>query len=157
MQSAAMTQWLDQLKSIDIHQIAEKLGLKRDGSKGNYSSPNRTDKHYSLSLHHQGKYGQGWKDHTTGEGGTTIDLIIYAGIAEDFMSAATILGNWFGLPKPAPEQKVPRSRTKIDYIADKCKADPEGAINYQERKIYYKYNKVCIYNKKKYLFFYIIS
>lgn len=130
MQSAAMTQWLDQLKSIDIHQIAEKLGLKRDGSKGNYSSPNRTDKHYSLSLHHQGKYGQGWKDHTTGEGGTTIDLIIYAGIAEDFMSAATILGNWFGLPKPAPEQKVPRSRTKIDYIADKCKADPEGAIEY---------------------------
>lgn len=130
MHSAAMTQWLDQLKSIDIHLIAEKLGLKRDGSKGNYSAPNRPDKHYSLSLHHQGKYGQGWKDHTTGDGGTTIDLVIYAGYADDFLSAATLLGNWFGMPKPAPEQKAPRSRTKTDYIATKCKVDPSAAIDY---------------------------
>ena len=73
----AMTQWINQLKSdIDIHQVAERLGLQRDGSKGNYRAPGREDKHHSLSLHKQGQYGQGWKDHATGEGGTTIELCI---------------------------------------------------------------------------------
>ena len=47
----AMTQWINTLKSdIDIHQVAERLGLQRDGSKGNYRAPGREDKHHSLSL-----------------------------------------------------------------------------------------------------------
>lgn len=125
-----MTQWLDQLKSLDIHQVAEKLGLERDGSKGNYRAPSRADKHHSLSLHHQGRYGQGWKDHTTGDGGSTIDLVMYAGITDEFINAATMLGNWFGLPKPAPEQKAPTQRSKIDFIISKCLADPESAAAY---------------------------
>ena len=44
----AMTQWINTLKSdIDIHQVAERLGLQRDGSKGNYRAPGREDKHHS--------------------------------------------------------------------------------------------------------------
>ena len=101
----AMTQWINTLKSdIDIHQVAERLGLQRDGSKGNYRAPGREDKHHSLSLHKQGQYGQGWKDHATGSGGTTIDLVLYAEAAEDFMSAARLLGGWFGLPAPITGQ-----------------------------------------------------
>lgn len=130
MTSPAIQQWLDQLRVIDIHQIAAKIGLKRNGSNGNYSAPNRDDKQPSLSLHNKNKYGQGWKDHTTGDAGGTIDLLIYAGIASDFMSAATTLGNWFGLPKPATNINLPRKPSKIDFIAGKCKADPYPASEY---------------------------
>lgn len=42
-QSPAMSQWFEQLKMLDIHQVAEKMGLERDGSHGNYRSPNRED------------------------------------------------------------------------------------------------------------------
>ena len=34
-QSPAMSQWFEQLKMLDIHQGAEKMGLERDGSHGN--------------------------------------------------------------------------------------------------------------------------
>ncbi len=129
-QSPAMSQWFEQLKMLDIHQVAEKMGLERDGSHGNYRSPNREDKHHSLSLHKQGKYGQGWKDHATNEGGSTIDLLIYGGFANDPMSAATLLGNWFGLPKPAPENQTPRQLTKAGFIAQKCLAMPEPLFDY---------------------------
>ena len=127
----AMTQWINTLKSdIDIHQVAERLGLQRDGSKGNYRAPGRADKHHSLSLHKQGQYGQGWKDHATGEGGTTIDLVLYAEAAEDFMSAARLLGGWFGIPAPITEQGKPRQLTKIEYIAQKCRSNTEPAVDY---------------------------
>lgn len=125
-----MSQWLEQLKSLDIHQVAERLGLERNGSNGNYRAPTRPDKHHSLSLHKQGRYGQGWKDHTTGEGGSNIDLIIYAGFADDFMAAATLLGNWFGLPKPAPENQAPRQQTKAGFIAQKCLVQPDPLVLY---------------------------
>jgi hypothetical protein len=127
----AMTQWINTLKSdIDIHQVAERLGLQRDGSKGNYRAPGREDKHHSLSLHKQGQYGQGWKDHATGSGGTTIDLVLYAEAAEDFMSAARLLGGWFGLPAPITGQGKPRQLTKIEYIAQKCRGNTEPALDY---------------------------
>lgn len=128
--STAMTQWLEQLKTLDIHTVAERLGLERNGSNGNYRAPNRPDKHHSLSLHKQGRYGQGWKDHATGDGGSTIDLIMYAGVADDFINAAGILGSWFGLPKPAPENTTPRQQTKAGFIAQKCLAQPEPVIEY---------------------------
>lgn len=130
-QNPAIAQWLNQLKSdIDIHQVAERLGLQRNGSNGNYRAPNREDKHHSLSLHRQGQYGQGWKDHATGEGGSTIDLLLYAGVSENFMDAAKMLGEWFGLPMPVTPQGKPRQLTKIEFIAQKCKANPDGAVAY---------------------------
>lgn len=129
-QSPVITQWLDQLKKIDLHLVAEKLGLERNGSNGNYRAPNREDKNHSLSVHRQGKYANGWKDHTTGEGGSSIDLVMYAGIADEMMSAATLLGSWFGLPKPETNQAAPRPKSTIDYIAGKCLAQPEEAVEY---------------------------
>lgn len=127
----AISQWLNHLKSdIDIHQVAEQLGLQRDGSRGNYRAPNREDKHHSLSLHKQGQYGQGWKDHATGDGGSTIDLVLYAGAADSFMDAAKLLGDWFGLPMPVTPQGKPRQLTKIEFIAQKCRQQPEAANDY---------------------------
>ena len=128
-QNPAIAQWLNQLKSdIDIHQVAERLGLQRNGSNGNDRAPNREDKHHSLSLHRQGQYGQGWKDHATGEGGSTIDLLLYAGVSENFMDAAKMLGEWFGLPMPVTPQGKPLQLTNIEFIAQKCRANPDGAV-----------------------------
>ena len=97
----AMTQWINQLKSdIDIHQVAERLGLQRDGSKGNYRAPGRADKHHSLSLHKQGQYGQGWKDHATGSGGAvlalngcTVPVPYYANLADALQAVREVYGH----------------------------------------------------------------
>jgi hypothetical protein len=60
---------IDDLKSrIDLHDLAEKLGLVRGKGQGNtnYHSPSHPDKSPSLSVYDHGKK---WRDHSTNEGG----------------------------------------------------------------------------------------
>ena len=68
---------IEELKRrIDMHDLADRLGMKRPGGeKGNYQSPLRADENPSLSIYEKdGQYH--FKDHTTGEGSTTIDLVM---------------------------------------------------------------------------------
>ncbi|WP_244887175.1 hypothetical protein [Chromobacterium vaccinii] len=51
----ALGQWFDQLKdSIDLHDLAARLGLQRQG-KGNYHSPHHPDSSASLSIFADGR------------------------------------------------------------------------------------------------------
>jgi hypothetical protein len=129
---------LEQLKSrIDLHDLAEKLGLERPGgSSGNYRSPHRKDAKPSISIFQGGKR---WKDHTTGEGGTCIDLMMHV---RDLEAAEAIkqLHELYGFPLDRPERDTgfaPRKRTRAEFIADNCLRNPDLAIPYltQERGI----------------------
>jgi hypothetical protein len=107
---------------IDLHDLADKLGLKRPGGKGNYRSPHHPDKTPSLSIYHRGDE-QHWKDWSNGErkGGSCIDLVMYV---QDCDVAAAIdwLHAQYNIPKPkreAPDQPKPKP-TLAELIADKC-------------------------------------
>lgn len=129
--------WFDQLKRINLEHLAEKLQLERNGSNGNYRSPNRADKHHSLSIYSGGKYGWGWKDHATNEGGSSLDLMIYCGQANDVMGAAKVLADWYDIPQPRAQNATPVARlSREEYIAKRCLDEATLAFNYlQERGI----------------------
>lgn len=126
-----MGEWFARLKEIDLHDVADQLGMKRQGGKGNYFAPSRKEKNPSLSIYqNHPKYGNGWKDQTTGDGGSTIDLVIYAGMAADNMEAAKLLGNWFGIPMPKGDKSVPEKKSREDYIAQRCLEQTEPVVDY---------------------------
>ena len=116
--------------AVDLHDLAGRLGLEREGGKGNYRSPHHPDKNPSLSIFQ--KNGQwGWKDHSTGEAGSCIDLVMYVrpevGPAGE---AARQLAEWYGiaaLQKPATK---PQQRSIPEFIADRALAEPEPAVAY---------------------------
>ncbi|MGS1108932.1 toprim domain-containing protein [Achromobacter anxifer] len=129
----AMAAWFDRLKSdIDLHDLADRLGLKRQGAKGNYHSPHHGDKSASVSVFKEGRMWKDWSGHT--EGGTCIDLVMYCNGAESPIDAAKLLGQWYGIPMP-PAQPVgaknePERKSTVEYIADRCLKDAEPAIAY---------------------------
>ncbi|MBK0415888.1 toprim domain-containing protein [Chromobacterium haemolyticum] len=127
----ALGQWFDQLKEqIDLHDLAARLGLKRQG-KGNYHSPHHPDRHASLSIFADGR---GWKDWSGDAGGSCIDLLRYCQPELDTpLAAARLLGDWYGLPQPKPAMKdkaAPVRKSTLDYIGERCLAQAEAAIAY---------------------------
>lgn len=130
--SPQMGEWFARLKKIDLHAVADRLGMRRDGGDGNYFSPSRQEKHPSLSIYsNHERYGDGWKDHATGEGGTPIDLMIYAGQAGTAMEAANLLASWFDIPRPSRDKpQQPERKSKEDYIAQRCLEQPEPVEAY---------------------------
>jgi hypothetical protein len=109
----AIDDWLKKLKErIALNDLADRLGLKKQGK--NYRSPHHTDKNASVSIK-----GSGWRDWSSEAGGSTIDLLMFVqGIG--FMDAANTLGDWYGIPKPKPEVKLPEKKSTAEYIAAKC-------------------------------------
>lgn len=129
----AMAAWFDRLKSeIDLHDLADRLGLKRQGAKGNYHSPHHGDKSASVSVFKEGRMWKDWSGHT--EGGTCIDLVMYCNGAESPIDAAKLLGRWYGIPMPAAQpvgaKSEPERKSTVEYIADRCLKDAEPAIAY---------------------------
>lgn len=129
--SGELGDWFARLKNdIDLHELAERLGLKRQGSHGNYHSPHHEDRQASLSIYDNGR---SWKDWSGDAGGSCIDLVCYC--KPDIstpLAAARLLGQWFGLPQPAPARSgtAPARKSTVEYIADRCLAQPERAIDY---------------------------
>lgn len=99
----------EQLKQlIDLHELADRLGMERPDPNGNYRAPNRPDKHPSVSIFDAGKAGyMMWKDHTSGEKGSCLDLVIYCGQAMDASEAMKWLHEEFNIPTDdvAPQQQ----------------------------------------------------
>lgn len=129
----ALAAWFDRLKSdIDLHDLADRLGLKRQGAKGNYHSPHHGDKSASVSVFKEGRMWKDWSGHT--EGGTCIDLVMYCNGAESPIDAAKLLGQWYGIPMPAAQpvgaKSEPERKSTVEYIADRCLKDAEPAIAY---------------------------
>ncbi|MFY2089926.1 toprim domain-containing protein [Achromobacter xylosoxidans] len=131
--SVALADWFDRLKrDIDLHDLADRLGLKRQGVKGNYHSPHHDDKSASVSVFKEGRMWKDWSGHT--EGGTCIDLVMYCNGAESPIDAAKLLGQWYGIPMPAAQpvgaKNEPERKSTVEYIADRCLKDAEPAIAY---------------------------
>ncbi len=129
--------WFDRIKdAIDLHDLAQRLGLERVGQQGNYRSPHHTDKHPSLSITPNGR---GWKDWSGDAGGSCIDLLLYVQpeLASP-MAAAKQLATWYGVSMPGSDRTnssgdthPPTAQKSIpDYIADRALAEPEAVVSY---------------------------
>lgn len=123
---------IDDLKRrIDLHDLADRLGLKRaPGDKGMYHAPNRPDTDPSLSIFTDHPlYGSGWKDHGADIGGSCIDLVMYA-LGLSVADAIEWLHSTYAIPRdPAPHTET-REKSQIEWIADKALASPAGCREY---------------------------
>jgi hypothetical protein len=119
---------IDELKSrIDLHELASWLGLKRAPS-GNYFAWTRQEQKASVSIFE--KDGRrGWKDHTSGEGGSCVDLVMSVeGV--DVGEAVRRLHELAGIQLDRPQQQEQREKTRAEFIAEKCLANAEMAREY---------------------------
>lgn len=129
---------IEELKErIDLHDLADRLGLKRGkGKDANYHSPGHKDKSPSLSIFSKnGKWG--WKDHSGDGGGSCIDLVMYVNGC-DVAEAVKELHDIYGIPMDRPAQSGERREmTRPEWIAKNCLATPAPALDYlvQERGI----------------------
>lgn len=136
---------IDELKSrIDLHDLADKLGLKRGaGNKANYHAPHRKDEKPSLSIFDAKGGGQAWKDWVTGEGSSCIDLVMMVEGLPDVADAIRRLHELYGWPLERPGgvaggmAEPQREKTLAEHIADRCLASTEQAIAWlvEERNI----------------------
>jgi len=123
---------IEQLKEqVDLHTLAGYLGLKRQGSDGNYHSPAHTDKSASLSVYNDGK---AWKDHSTGDGGSCIDLVMYADDEiEDVGQAVRKLHDLFNIPMDEYKKNEPDRKLTLPELIERRSFNPEDlnlAANY---------------------------
>lgn len=126
---------IEELKHrIDLHDLADRLGMKRGagGDKALYHSPLHADKNPSLSIYmNHPKHGNGWKDFSSGEGGSCIDLVMMAhGL--DTSEAVKWLHDAYAIPfdRPAGQQEQREKKSTVEYIADRCYADREHVREY---------------------------
>jgi len=124
----------------DLHDLADKLGLKRPGNRGNYRSPHRKDDKPSLEIGTKRSGGKGWVDWAGGDDakGTCVDLVMYCEGC-DVATAVRRLHELYGIPldrKPKADGP-PREKSRAEFIADKCLAGAEQAIAYlkDERRL----------------------
>lgn len=122
----------DLKQRIDLHDLAEKLGLVRGKGQGNtnYHSPGHADKSPSLSIYDGGKK---WRDWSTNEGGSCIDLVLHCdrSVTEPG-EAIKRLHELYGIPMdPPPGSGSPRpEKSRAEYIADRCLADTAPGVAY---------------------------
>ncbi|NMG72292.1 toprim domain-containing protein [Parazoarcus communis] len=131
---AASPDLFDRVKeAVDLHDLAERLGLERKGAKGNYRSPLHPDKNPSLSIF-QRDGSWGWKDHSGDARGSCIDLVLY--VRPEIGSAAgaaRLLAEWYGIAVPAAAATgtgEPVKKSVPQFIADRALLDPEPVIAY---------------------------
>ncbi len=121
---------LEELKKrIDLHDLAEKLGLKRPGGTGNYRSPHHPDSNPSLSIFNDGK---AWKDHSADVGGSAIDLVMHVENLDSVGAAIRRLRELYCIEDEPRDDGPRRPRSRAEFIADKCfnPADLDLAIEY---------------------------
>lgn len=114
---------------IDLHDLAERLGLERPGGAGNYRSPHHQDKSPSVSIYDSGRR---FKDHSSGAAGSCIDFIMWVEGVEDVGDAVRRLHDVYGWEPDAPEPSPgpPKERSRAQFIADQCVRDAEQVIGW---------------------------
>lgn len=132
---------IDRLKEIiDLHDLAQRLGLERPGgASGNYRSPGHADASPSLSIF-PAKFGTGFKDHSDPDRrGDCVALWQYV-LGGDAVAAVKGLCEMYAIPYEIGREQAagPRpEKSKAEYIAERCLAQPLKALDYlvQERGI----------------------
>jgi len=120
--------------TVDLVELAERLKIKRQGSRGNYFSPHHKDTNASLSIYAGGRK---WRDHSSDQGGDCIELVRYT-LGLDVGEAIAWLREQYGIPAPRRDAPVEqREKSKSEYIADQClrTADPARAYLTDIRKL----------------------
>ena len=117
-------------QQIDLHNLAGKLGLKRPGGRGNYSSPHHDDKTPSLAIK---KDGKSFVDYSGGgdASGSCIDLVMY--VKSDINSvpeAMRYLHEAYGIEFDKPKVVENTRPTIVEYVVQRCLKEKEKAIDY---------------------------
>lgn len=120
-------------ENVDLHDLAERLGLERPQDRGNYKSPHHPDKNPSLSIYDGGRRFRDHSnpDHEHGRG-TCLDLLMYVEGIDDVGQALRRLHELFPQAPPDPRKDAgPRQpKSLAEHIADKCFGNVEPAIEY---------------------------
>ena len=126
---------IDRLKEIiDLHDLAEKLGLERPGGAGgNYRSPGHKDSSPSLSLFPK-DFATGFKDHSDPDKrGDCVALYQYV-MGGEAVAAVKALCEMYGieytLGKESRSTEPKREKSRAEYIAERCLAQPLKALDY---------------------------
>lgn len=123
---------IDELKNrIDLEDLAEKLGLERPGKTGNWRSPHHKDKSPSLEIA-PARNPKSWCDYSSDDGGSCIDLVMYVLDMTEVGEAIKYLHTLYGIPLDKPERSnEPKAeKSRAEYIADRCIADADKAVDY---------------------------
>lgn len=127
---------LSEIKTrVDLHDLAERLGLERPDPNGNYRSPHHKDKNPSLSVYSKND-AMRWKDHSAGEGGDCFDLVSYVEKC-DAAAAIARVRELYGFPLERDKSDgAPRRQqlSTIEYIAQQCQRSPQAAAEYLEKE-----------------------
>lgn len=132
-------------RRIDLHDLADKLGLERPQANGNYRSPHHDDKAPSLSIYSEGKK---WKDFSADMGGDCFDLVVYVEGCDDAEAIAR-LRSLYNFPVDQKGRPQNTQLSQIEYIARQCLKDTDKAIEYlvKERGIHLDVIKAAIARK----------
>ncbi|MER2527438.1 MAG: toprim domain-containing protein [Candidatus Competibacter denitrificans] len=124
---------LDELKrQVDIHDLAERLGLERPDPRGNYRSPHHADRSPSLQVGGR-KYPDGFYDHSSGSGGDCIDLVKYV-LGLGTADAIRWLRDQYGIPAPQSALEPSRPATLVEHIAAQSLQDTAPAAAYLQTR-----------------------
>lgn len=113
--------------AIDMHDLAERLGLKRAAGSATsnnamYHSPGHADKSPSLSIFvNHPKFGTGFKDWSDPDAkGSNIDLVMHVNHC-NASEALKFLHLEYGIPFDKPQDKgQPAQKSTIEWMADRC-------------------------------------
>lgn len=113
---------------VDCADLALRLGLPRDGTKGNFENPNDKGRPKTLACYADSAGGKGskWKDFRTEDHGGPIDLLMLVQGLE-FASAVRELAQMYGMTigtRARPVVQAPKSTA--EFIADNCLRDGRG-------------------------------
>lgn len=115
-------------REVNLHDLAEALGLERPGGRGNYHSPTHQDKTPSLSIYTRGGE-QFWKDHSEDKGGDHFELVKFV-LGLEFKASLLWICERFGIAPPAERAHGRKELSKIEWIAEQCLSRPERALDY---------------------------
>lgn len=118
----------DMKQRVELHSLANTLGLTRPDANGNYKSPHHDDKSPSLSIYTGSDGVQRWQDFSADKGGDCFDLVQYVQ-GTDQIGAINYIRQLYGFPKQASNQPAQRMG-KLDFIASQCAKAPQKAIAY---------------------------
>jgi hypothetical protein len=122
---------------VDCADLAERLGLPRDGKAGNFENPNDAGRPKTLACYATSAGGKGskWKDFRNELHGGPIDLLMLVqGL--DFVAAVKELARMYGITiaDRARQNAAPVEKTRAEFIADNClrdaKATPDVVTHY---------------------------
>ncbi len=123
-----------QLKQeIDLHDLADRLGLERPGGKGNYRSPHHADKTPSLSISKDGKSFQDFSNDSQLARGSVVDFIMYVEDIMDVGDAMRRLHDIYGLDSDKPNEPK-KDKTLIEWITDRSMAEAHRCTDYLVNK-----------------------